>query len=95
MPSIAVLLAKSPLVDRYDLSSVRYISCGSAPLSSDVEEEMKRRIGSGLYVGQGAGPDLGVLAGGGGSQSVVVICRSTYEWGGGGLLTGELILADY
>ncbi|KAI0213049.1 4-coumarate--CoA ligase-like 7 [Lamellibrachia satsuma] len=55
VPSIAVLLAKSPLVDRYDLSSVRYISCGSAPLSSDVEEEMKRRIGSGLYVGQGYG----------------------------------------
>ena len=94
MPSIAVLLAKSPLVDRYDLSSVRYISCGSAPLSSDVEEEMKRRIGSGLYVGQGAGADLGVLAGG---VSVSRCHMSFYlRMGGGvGLLTGELILADY
>ena len=83
MPSIAVLLAKSPLVDRYDLSSVRYISCGSAPLSSDVEEEMKRRIGSGLYVGQGAGPDLGVLAGGGGlSQSLSYVVLLT---NGGGV----------
>ena len=83
MPSIAVLLAKSPLVDRYDLSSVRYISCGSAPLSSDVEEEMKRRIGSGLYVGQGAGADLGVLAGGGGlSQSLSYVVLLT---NGGGV----------
>jgi len=53
VPPIAVMLSKSELVDRYDLSCVRYISCGSAPLSSDVEVAIKRRLGAGLYIGQG------------------------------------------
>ena len=53
VPPIAVMLSKSELVDRYDLSCVRYINCGSAPLSSGVEAAVKRRLGPGLYIGQG------------------------------------------
>lgn len=43
VPPIALLLAKSPKVDRYDLSSVISIIFGGAPLSKLVEEEVKTR----------------------------------------------------
>ena len=53
VPPIAVLLAKSPVVDRHDLSSVRYISCGSAPLTAAVENDVRRRMKHGVCIGQG------------------------------------------
>lgn len=40
-----VLLAKSPLVDKYDLSSLHSIICGAAPLGKKTEIEVKNRIG--------------------------------------------------
>lgn len=43
VPPIALLLAKSPKVDRYDLSSVICIVSGGAPLSQLVEKEVKTR----------------------------------------------------
>jgi 4-coumarate--CoA ligase len=44
VPPIMVLLAKSPLVDKYDLSSVKYIDCAGAPLNRETEEILKRRL---------------------------------------------------
>jgi 4-coumarate--CoA ligase len=44
VPPIMVLLAKSPLVDKYDLSSVTYINCAAASLSRETEEILKRRL---------------------------------------------------
>lgn len=43
-PPLALLLAKSEKVDKYNLSSVTGIYCGAAPLSKSTEEEVKRRL---------------------------------------------------
>lgn len=48
VPSLWVLLTKSPLVEKYDLSSVKLVFSGAAALSKEVEEGIERRF-------QGAG----------------------------------------
>lgn len=40
-----VFLSKSSLVDKYDLSSLKVIRCGAAPLSKEVEDAVRARIG--------------------------------------------------
>ncbi|XP_035774718.1 luciferin 4-monooxygenase-like [Anopheles albimanus] len=56
VPPIAVFLAKHPMVDEYDLSSVEMITCGAAPLSKEVEELIYARLGTpGLRIRQGYG----------------------------------------
>lgn len=35
-PPVLVHLAKSPVVDRFNLSTLRMITCGAAPLSKDL-----------------------------------------------------------
>ena len=39
-----VALVKSPALTDYDLSSVKFIFCGAAPLSTDVAEEFRRKF---------------------------------------------------
>lgn len=39
-----LFLAKHPLVMKYDMSSVRDIICGAAPLSVDIAKQVKRRL---------------------------------------------------
>lgn len=39
-----VFLAKSPLVLRYDLSSLLIIWCGAAPLSKELQDSVQRRL---------------------------------------------------
>jgi acyl-CoA synthetase (AMP-forming)/AMP-acid ligase II len=53
VPTIAVLLAKSPLVDKYDLSSLRSIVSGGAALDPEIGRLCKERLGVGI--GQGYG----------------------------------------
>jgi acyl-CoA synthetase (AMP-forming)/AMP-acid ligase II len=53
VPTIAVLLAKSPLVDRFDLSSLRSIVSGGASLDPAIARLVRERIGCGI--GQGYG----------------------------------------
>ena len=53
VPTIAVLLARSPLVDRYDLSSLRQIVSGGAALDPAVARQCRQRLG--CEVGQGYG----------------------------------------
>jgi 4-coumarate--CoA ligase len=55
VPPIAVLLAKHPAVEKYDLSSVENIGSGAAPLGRDVAAQVERRIGTGLNFKQGWG----------------------------------------
>jgi len=43
-PPILVLLAKSPIVDQYDLSSLRAALSGGAALSAELEDEVLRRF---------------------------------------------------
>jgi long-chain acyl-CoA synthetase len=53
VPSMLQLLLSKPLED-YDLSSLRYLSCGAAPLSREVEAEFIRRAPS-VSIRQGYG----------------------------------------
>lgn len=52
-----VFLAKHSLVDKYNLSSLKAIYSGAAPLSLDIQQEIIKRIGKGkpLIVLQGYG----------------------------------------
>lgn len=43
VPPILVLLAKSPLVDHYDLSSLKEILYGAAPLNKDIDKQVEKR----------------------------------------------------
>ncbi|CAO3624147.1 unnamed protein product [Cunninghamella blakesleeana] len=54
VPPILVLLAKHPLIDNYDLSSLRKIMCGAAPLSAELANEVSARL-PGTIVTQGYG----------------------------------------
>jgi acyl-CoA synthetase (AMP-forming)/AMP-acid ligase II len=44
-PPIVVALAKHPVVDRYDLSALRYLFSGAAPLSRELSEAVTARLG--------------------------------------------------
>ena len=46
VPPILLALAKHPIVDQYDLSSLTMIVSAAAPLSKDIEEAVHRRIGA-------------------------------------------------
>lgn len=54
-PPIVVLLAKSPLVDQYDISSLKYIFTGAAPLSYDIEQQIVKRYGGEINILRGYG----------------------------------------
>lgn len=57
-PPLIVLLAKNPVVDNYDLSSVEFINSGAAPLGGDIQELVRNRIG--CLIKQGYGMSEGV-----------------------------------
>ncbi|KAI9248196.1 hypothetical protein BY458DRAFT_526649 [Sporodiniella umbellata] len=44
VPPIILLLAKSPIVENYDISSLRQITCGAAPLGADIASLAKKRV---------------------------------------------------
>ncbi|GAA6001899.1 hypothetical protein JCM10207_002369 [Rhodosporidiobolus poonsookiae] len=52
-PPVAVLLAKSPLVNGFDLSSVRGCTSGGAPLATSVIEQVYKRLGILIKIGYG------------------------------------------
>ena len=53
VPPIALALARHPMVDEFDISSLQYVVCAAAPLGSDLQDELAERIG--CRVGQGYG----------------------------------------
>ena len=53
VPPVALALAGHPLVDSYDLSSLRLLGVGAAPLGAAVEQRCAERLG--CTVGQGFG----------------------------------------
>ncbi len=53
VPPVALALAKHPLVDQYDMSSVRHIFSGAAPLSDEVEAAVGDRLGARSIQGYG------------------------------------------
>ncbi len=52
-PPMVVALAKHPVVDNYDLSSLRQINSGAAPLSAELAIECGERIGCEVVQGYG------------------------------------------
>jgi len=44
VPPVMVLLAKHPKVAEYDLSSVKKVICGAAPLSKEIEDAVKNKF---------------------------------------------------
>jgi acyl-CoA synthetase (AMP-forming)/AMP-acid ligase II len=53
VPTIAVLLAKSPLVDKYDVSSLKSIVSGGATLDPRIARAVRERIGCDISQGYG------------------------------------------
>jgi acyl-CoA synthetase (AMP-forming)/AMP-acid ligase II len=52
-PPIVVALAKHPLVDKYDLSALRQVFSGAAPLSAELAIECGQRLGCDVVQGYG------------------------------------------
>jgi len=52
-PPVAVALAKHPVVEQYDLSSLRGIMSGAAPLDEDLGRAVKQRLGCQVVQGYG------------------------------------------
>jgi len=53
VPPIVLALAKHPLVSQYDLSSMRYVMSGAAPLGAELSEACARRLGCMVKQGYG------------------------------------------
>ncbi len=53
VPPMVLGLAKAPIVDDYDLSSLVQIFCGAAPLGAELQEEASRRVGCQVVQGYG------------------------------------------
>ena len=53
VPPIILALAKHPAVDDHDLSALRGIKCGAAPLGAELTEQASKRIGAPIRQGYG------------------------------------------
>src|SRR5436190_15028051 len=53
VPPIVLKLAKEPIVDQYDLSSLKMIFSGAAPLGPELSNECRQRIGCSIRQGYG------------------------------------------
>jgi acyl-CoA synthetase (AMP-forming)/AMP-acid ligase II len=53
VPPVVLALAKHPIVDNYDLSSLTMLFSGAAPLGADLAEEATRRLGVEVVQGYG------------------------------------------
>ncbi|KAI0827404.1 amp dependent CoA ligase [Trametes gibbosa] len=51
VPPMVVLLCKHPAVAKYDLSSLRLVACGAAPLSSELTNQLAARLPN-CWIGQ-------------------------------------------
>ena len=54
VPPLINFMTKSPLTDKYDLSSVKHVSSGAAPLTKENEQEFQAKF-KGLRIKQGYG----------------------------------------
>jgi acyl-CoA synthetase (AMP-forming)/AMP-acid ligase II len=53
VPPIVLAMAKHPLIDDYDLSSLEYMNSGAAPLSAELEVACGKRLGCRMQQGYG------------------------------------------
>jgi acyl-CoA synthetase (AMP-forming)/AMP-acid ligase II len=52
-PPVVLAFAKSPLVERFDISSLEFVMCGGAPLGEDMARACAERIGAEVFQGYG------------------------------------------
>nr|AIS92506.1 4-coumarate:CoA ligase 2 [Epimedium sagittatum] len=67
VPPLVLALAKNPMVEKFDLSSIRIVLSGAAPLGKELENALKSRVPQAIF-GQGygmteAGPVLSMCSG--------------------------------
>lgn len=55
VPPIAIMIAKHPIVKKYDLSSIESIGSGAAPLGSEASREVEKIWNGRLNLKQGWG----------------------------------------
>ena len=53
VPPIALALAKHPIVDQFDLSQLKFVTSGAAPMGRELEESCASRIGCTVKQGYG------------------------------------------
>jgi len=53
VPPIVLVMARHPAVGRHDLSSLRFVGCGAAPLSAALQQECADRVGCPVVQGYG------------------------------------------
>jgi acyl-CoA synthetase (AMP-forming)/AMP-acid ligase II len=53
VPPIALALANNPAVEGSDLSALRHVLCGAAPLAAEVADACERRLGCPVTQGYG------------------------------------------
>ncbi|KAJ1792661.1 hypothetical protein LPJ62_000718 [Coemansia sp. RSA 2167] len=101
VPPIIIQLAKSPVVEKYDLSSLVFISCGAAPLTRETQSIIQKRIGCAVTQAYGLSeaspvthrsPTLGAPAGSVGYLVPSMQCKIIDESGNvlGKMQPGEL-----
>ncbi|KAJ9604703.1 hypothetical protein H2200_010817 [Cladophialophora chaetospira] len=67
VPPVVLLLGKSPIVDRYDLSSLRLLTSGAAPLTRELVNIVQKRLNATVRQGYGL------------SETSPVIYQQTWE----------------
>lgn len=77
-PPVAVALAKHPLVDDYDLSSLKVVMSGAAPLDADLGHAVARRLGCKVVQGYGMS-ELSPVSHITPSTPAGTTCRSTHH----------------
>ncbi|OJJ01234.1 hypothetical protein ASPVEDRAFT_130643 [Aspergillus versicolor CBS 583.65] len=53
VPPVVLLLGKHPIVEKYDLSTIRMMNSGAAPLTKELVEAVYSRLGVGIKQGYG------------------------------------------
>lgn len=53
VPAIAIQLAKQPVEQTYDLTSLRFIRCGASAISLDIINQLKKKFNCVVYQGYG------------------------------------------
>ncbi|KAI4477049.1 hypothetical protein M0804_013050 [Polistes exclamans] len=82
VPPLMVFLAKHPIVSRYDLSSIKTIWCGAAPLSEEIQKAVAKRLNV---------PDI--KQGYGLTETTLAVLRSSpnCKFGSVGVLTADTL----
>lgn len=62
VPPLLQFMAVHPLVERYDMSSLRQIGCGAAPLGEAMEQRATQRLGCTVLQGFGMTESSGVIS---------------------------------